>query len=278
MASRDNSSLTDLQFHKFADLVMQKVGIHLHAGKKQLLHSRISKVLRAKQIPSYKEYYQMLINESGEELLLEFINAVSTNTTHFFRESKHFDFIKKSWAPQLANKTQIKIWCAASSSGEEPYSLAMAFRELFPHKPCKILATDIDTNVLRTAANAVYHYDNVIDRIPYPYLQKYFQRGTGNSKGYVKIKKQIRQMVSFKKLNLIEPFPFTSNFDLISLRNVMIYFKKETKEDIAGRMYHRLCPGGYFFIGHSESLNGISGGFEYICPAIYRRPMITVSS
>ncbi len=267
--------LTDQDFKKFSDLVYEKTGINLHYGKKQLLQSRANKILRKRNINSYKDYFQIIINDKSNQELVEFINLISTNVTHFFREEKHFHFMKTVWAPEVlrSKKSAVDIWSAACSSGEEPYSVGITLSELFgTNVRWNIFASDISTKVLGMAQKGIYTKDK-IDNIPAPLVKKYFQEGKGQAAAYVKVKNEIRNQISFSKVNLIEPFANIKSFDIIFCRNVMIYFDLPTKQMIINKLYHHIKPGGYLFIGHSESLNGLNTQFKYIQPATYKKEM-----
>lgn len=267
-------SLSDHDFKNFSDLVYQKTGINLHYGKKQLLQSRANKVLRTRNILSYKDYYNIIINDKTDQELSDFINLISTNVTHFFREEKHFNYLKEVWLKEyLATKqNSVKVWSAACSSGEEPYSIAIALSEMLDRKAhnISILASDISTKVLGLAKRGIYSEDRVTDISQY-LMKKYFKQGSGPAKGYLRIKQELIDLVSFEKVNLIEPFDRIPSFDIIFCRNVMIYFDSPTKELIVNKLYNHLKPGGYLFTGHSESLNGLHTPFIYVQPAIYRK-------
>ena len=269
----DDYIITDKDFKLFADLVYKKTGISLQMGKKQLLQSRLGKVLRKREINSYREYYEIVANDSSGEELIELINLVSTNVTNFFREEKHFEFMRNVWYPnfEFSHANPVKIWCAASSSGEEPYSLSITMMELVGDKyPYEIFASDISMKVLNMAKRGVYPNKN-IENLDSKMVKKYFQAGKGKAEGYVKIKKEIQRCVKFERINLIEPFKHPHNFDLIFCRNVMIYFDMPTKEAIVNKFYNYMNKGAYLMIGHSESLNGLSHPFQYVQPATYRK-------
>jgi len=270
----DNYTISDHDFKLFADLVYNKTGINLYDGnKKQLLQSRVNKVLRKREIPTYRDYYDIIAKDTSGDELTDFISLISTNVTHFFREAKHFDFMKQVWFPNfpLKHSESIKIWCAASSSGQEPYCLSMTMYDLVADKyKYDILATDISEKVLKQARKAVYANKD-IEGLDHTILQKYFQKGSGKAEGYVKIKPHITRSVHFDILNLIEDFTHPYNYDLVFCRNVMIYFDLPTKEKIVNRIYQYMNKGAYFMIGHSESLNGLKHSFQYVQPATYRK-------
>jgi len=270
----DNYFLTDKDFKLFADLVYSKTGINLYDGdKKQLVQSRVSKDLRKREIPTYKDYYDIIIKDTSNQELEGFINLISTNVTNFFREEKHFDFLKTIWHLNFDYKHSepVRIWCAASSSGEEPYSISITMYDLVADKyPYEILATDISTKVLKIAMRGVYEY-KAVEKIPIEKIKKYFKEGSGNAAGFVKVKQNIQKPIKFERLNLIEPFSHKNYFDIIFCRNVMIYFDAPTKEKIVNRFYDYMHKGAYLLIGHSESLNGLKHPFQYVQPATYRK-------
>lgn len=266
-------NISDKDFKRFATLVYDKTGISLQDGKKQLIQSRLNKVLRKREIPSYSAYYDIVKNDASGEELIEFINLISTNVTHFFREEKHFEFLRTVWFPNFDFKhsNSVKVWCAASSSGEEPYSLSITLKELLGDKyPYEIYASDISTKVLNMAKRGVYPI-NAVENMERSLLKRYFMEGSGNAKGYVKVKSNIQKHVSFHRVNLIEPFKLPHSFDLIFCRNVMIYFDLPTKESIVNKFDNFMHKGAYLMIGHSESLNGIKHPFSYVQPATYRK-------
>ena len=205
--------------------------------------------------------------------MVEMINAISTNKTDFFREKIHFDFLAENVFPKLESQRVIRCWSAASSTGEEPYTLAITLLEHFGienFKDIKILATDISTKVLDDAEQGIYSTD-VVSPIPALLLKKYFYKGYNNWAGRYLAKECLKDMVFFRRLNLMKKFPLTAKFDFILCRNVMIYFDKPTREDLVNRLAQQLAPGGHLIIGNSESLSGIRTDLKYVQPAIYQR-------
>jgi chemotaxis protein methyltransferase CheR len=274
----DYFKLSDREFSLFSRLVYEKAGINLHEGKKELVRSRLSRRLRAKKMSQFKEYYKFLMaDESGEELI-HMLDAISTNLTSFFREPKHFAFLEQKALPAVANsgrsqKRPVNVWSAGCSSGEEPYTLSICLHEFAQSLPdfnFKILATDISTRMLSTGQNGVYHGSQV-QTIKPDVLRKYFQRGQGNWAGHYRLKPFVRKSIEFMRLNLMEPFPFGSKFQIIFCRNVMIYFDKQTQGRLVNKYYDSLEPGGFLFIGHSESLMGTEHRFKYVQPTIYQK-------
>jgi len=267
-----NEAMSDAEFQLFQQLIHQTCGIHLTPNKKQLLVSRLHKRMDALRMKGFKEYREYVTEPShGEEFSL-MLNAVSTNKTDFFRESVHFDFLAQKVYPKIRNQSQIRIWCAASSSGEEPYTLAMTLAEALgsTSRDVKILATDISTKVLAEGEQGIYSEDTV-SPVPQIYLKKYFLKGHNEWQGYYSVKDELKQWVHFRRLNLMEPFPLSIEFDYVFVRNVMIYFDKETRESLVNRMEKHLKVGGYLFIGNAESLSGLKHNYKYIQPAVYQR-------
>ena len=264
--------LSDRQFDKLRKIIYESAGIHLNEGKKELVHARLSKVLRQRNIENFSEYLKILRGDSTGDELITLLDAISTNVTHFFRESNHFDFLAGILTDN-GYQDGLRIWSAGCSSGEEPYSIAIMLREhiLNIHSPKPhILATDLSTRILDVAINGTYPLKS-IDNIDRTIVKKYFLRGTRNSEGKVKVKPDISSMVTFRRLNLVEPFEFSRRFDVIFCRNVMIYFDTETRQHIVDKFINSLHPGGYLIIGHSESLNMIKHSLQYVQPTIYRK-------
>ncbi len=271
------TELSDRLFKRLAALVYGRSGINLHAGKKQLMRSRLAKRLRAVGAHSFEEYYEYLTTADDGSEMIQMVNAITTNKTSFFRESDQFDFLSGAVYPSLAAASKtgvtVRFWSAGCSTGEEPYSLAISILEYFGQTrnlEAKVLATDISTEVLEFAARGIYHSGKLAG-IPEPLLKRSFQRGVGQHEGYFRVKDEVRKLVSFRTQNLIKPFQFGAVLDAIFCCNVMIYFDKETQQDVIRRFYDCIAPGGYLFVGHSESLAGIDHDFTYVKPTIYRK-------
>ena len=266
--------LKNSDFEKISRLVYEQCGIYLHEGKKELVKARLSKRLRAGGYKSFTEYYHHVTTEEGTDELISMIDSISTNLTFFFREEAHFarlthiihSFLEKQDRP----KGDFRIWSAGCSTGEEPYSLAMTFLEAVGNHSlrCSILATDISTKVLNTAQAGIYP-DDKIKGVPLPVLRKYFQKGTGKSAGFVRVRNEVKQMVTFRRFNLMDTFSVSNDFNIIFCRNVMIYFDKKTQNVLINKFYNVLKSGGYFFVGHSESLTGLKHQFKYVQPSVY---------
>ena len=250
-------NITDKQFKKFSQLVYDQCGINLQDGKQQLLNARLSKRLRKTGINSIDDYLKVL--EVDDQELILFLDAISTNHTFFFRESHHFKCLQKE---------HLNIWSAASSSGEEPYSVAIDCLEK-GFRPT-ILATDISTHVLRLGQMGVYPNERTNDVAPH-LLKKYFQKGAGKWDGHIKVKDKLKRMVTFNRFNLIsDPLP-SREFDVIFCRNVLIYFDNIIKTDVVNKLYNALKWNGYFIIGGAESLNNLNHKYTYIEPSIYMK-------
>jgi len=245
------------QFRQFSNLVYQECGINLHDGKQQLLKARLAKRLRATGIDSVRKYMAHLKNNPNE--LVSFIDAISTNHTFFFREKHHFEY--------LQDRHQ-NIWCAASSSGEEPYSIAIHCMEQ-GFKP-SIHATDISTNVLQKGQQGIFPMERARS-MPRPILKKYFKKGQGKWNGFIKVRNEIRNMVIFQRYNLVTDAVSPKQFDIIFCRNVLIYFDNQTKAIVVNKLYQSLKKDGYLIIGGAESLNNIEHAYSYVRPSIYAK-------
>lgn len=263
--------LQNEEFQRFKELLYDGFGIDLRHGKAELVSARLGKKIRELGFRTYSQYFEYVTSQRESTALRDMVDLLTTNHTSFFREPDHFKLFQKLLSQQKLSRTQVKVWCAASSTGEEPYSLAMtAVGEMGPGR-IEITATDLSTRVLKAAEAGVYAADRIAG-IPDDLLRKYFLRGEGKSAGFFRVKPAVASHVKFHRLNLVEPYTHSSVFSMIWCRNVMIYFDKPTQE----RVVHRLCewlePGGYLFIGHSEALNGVSHSLKYIQPAVYRKP------
>jgi len=273
-AGNDVRPLTAHEFEQFRKLAYEKVGIDLRPGKEQLVSARLGKKMRELHLHSYKEYYRHVQDDKSGEALIAMIDALTTNHTSFFREIAHFEFLRKTILPGLRNRDRISIWCAASSTGEEPYSIAFSVldelgMEALPR--LQITATDISTRVLTIAKRGAYPAERFRD-FPPQQLRSYLLRGEQKWKDWYLVKKEIRAAIAFDRLNLMDDFIHAGPFPVIFCRNVMIYFDRPTQENLVRRMSHYLEPGGYLLIGHAESLNGTNHSLQYIRPAVYRKP------
>ena len=273
-------ALSDKLFQQYSQLVYQQCGINLHEGKRELLQARLNKRLRATGVQSYQDYYRIITSPNSQAEIVQFLDCISTNLTYFFREPKHFEFLEQVALPELlaskrkARNMRIRLWSAACSTGEEPYSLAMCILSQLTEaekRDFRILATDISTRVLDVARKGLYPKDRV-EKVPGALRQKFFQRCNGNDgEVYYEVVPALKQSVAFRRLNLKEPYPFSGPFDYVFCRNVMIYFDKQTQQDLIQKMAGYLSPGGYLFVGHSESLTGLQHSLHYVRPSVYRK-------
>jgi chemotaxis protein methyltransferase CheR len=273
--------ITDREFQRFRALIYQHTGIALGETKRQLVCSRLGKRLRHCGYQTFSQYYTHLTERDpkGEELL-RMINAITTNKTDFFREADHFAFLSSELLGPLGARAQVggsrrlRIWSAGCSSGEEPYSIAVTVLEALPNPRAwdvRILASDIDTDVLAQATEGVYRVDRVAT-VPPEMLKRYFLRGRGDRAGLVRVRKEVSDLVAFRRINLQdEPWPIQTVFDAIFCRNVLIYFDRPGQERLITRLEQRLRPGGFLFLGHSESLIGMQVGLRHIAKTIYQK-------
>ncbi|TSK04968.1 MAG: methyltransferase domain-containing protein [Geobacter sp.] len=241
-------------FARIRAFIYRYAGIALAPGKMDMVYSRLARRLRARGVASFSDYISIV--EGGEPEEVEaFINALTTNMTSFFREPHHFRTLAERLAQRPAGRA-VTIWSCASSSGEEPYSIAMTAQDALGGRiQASILATDIDTNVLTRGREGIYPVDQ-LDKVPEAYRRRFFLHGDGKNEGFVRVKEDLRRMVSFKRLNLLDhEWPMRGRFDFIFCRNVMIYFDRNTQQAILERIARVLQPDGLLFVGHSESLH-----------------------
>lgn len=259
------TQISPSQFDHISRTVYDFCGIKLTKEKQTLVNSRLTKRLSALKLNSFDEYLKLV--EHNRDEFSKMIDSLTTNKTDFFREIQHFQFLQKQILPRLHSR-RLRIWSAACSSGEEPYSISMLLHEALPkinQWDVKILATDISSNILQKAQKAEYDEDQMADVSP-TLQQKYFTRTVANK--YV-VRDSVKNLVRFARLNLMGEWKMKGPFDVIFCRNVMIYFDKQTQGKLVNRFYDLIAPGGHLFIGHSESLNGIAHNYRYIQPAIY---------
>lgn len=249
-------------------------GIIVTDDKFDMFYSRLAKRIRMLGLADFKAYCDYL--QANEEIeFTEFINAITTNLTAFFRENHHFEYVKDIIIPELIKRNfqtkKITVWSAGCSTGEEPYSIAMTLLENIPHGwEVKLLATDLDTNVLQTAANGIYGSDRV-SGLSTSRLKKWFKNGQGKNSNKVKVVPELQSLITFKQLNLMHDWPMQGKFDFIFCRNVIIYFDHQTKETLVNRYSKYLNTGSHLLIGHSESLHTVETDFNLIGNTVYKK-------
>lgn len=265
------SQITDQEFALFQRLIYKIAGISMADSKKTLLVGRLQKRLRHHGLENYTKYYRMLSTGEHPEELQIMVDLLTTNETYFFREPKHFDFLRNEILPRRKSSGPFRVWSAASSSGEEAYTLAMTLADTLRDAPWEIVGSDISTQVLEKARRGHYPMDR-IEGIPPGFLNKYCLKGVRSQAGSFLIAPALRERVSFRQVNLTLPVDRDLGlFEVIFLRNVMIYFDMKTKRSVIDNLLPHLIPGGYLIIGHSETLNGISEGLSLVGPTIYRK-------
>jgi chemotaxis protein methyltransferase CheR len=263
-------SWTQADFTRVQALIYQRAGISLHDGKHAMVYSRLSRRLRDTGYQNFRDYLSWLESHDGPEWQ-EFVNALTTNLTSFFREQHHFEILSEHLKSRPAN-TPWRVWCNAASTGEEPYSIIMtALDALGPQANFKLWASDIDSKVLATAARAVYRQDS-IKGVDMARLQRFFLRGKGNNEGFLRVKPELQRMVEFLSVNLIrDDWPFREPFDIVFCRNVMIYFDAPTQRSVLERIHRVMKPGSLLFVGHSENFNESRDLFVLRGKTVYER-------
>jgi chemotaxis protein methyltransferase CheR len=256
-------------FERVRRLIRDRAGIALNDSKQNMVYNRLVKRLRARRVNSFCDYLALLDDAQHDEWQ-QFVNALTTNLSHFFRESYHFPVLVEH--VRALGRTPVRVWSAASSSGEEPYSIAIALCEAFSTlpPPVSILATDVDTNILEGAARGVYAMEKV-EQVSPERLRKFFLRGTGKNSGYARVRPEVAALVTFRQLNLTGArWDLEGPFDAVFCRNVMIYFDKRTQYDVLQRMREVLSPDGLLFAGHSESFLHAADLFRPVGKTVYR--------
>lgn len=271
-------SLSSRDLNRLCRLIYDQSGITLSAEKQIMLEGRLKRRLTSLNLSSYREYCDYLFDGHGHdtEELVHLIDAVTTNKTDFFREKTHFDFLAAKALPELArdgNSRELLIWSAGCSTGEEPYTLAMVlheYRESHPGFRCRVLATDISTAVLEKAKLGIFSSE-VVRPVPSDLRRKYFMRSRDRGSNLLRVVPELRQMIEFRRLNLMEDFGFSELADAIFCRNVIIYFDRPTQERLFHKFMRQLVDGGYMFVGHSESLHQMDVPLVPVAPALYRK-------
>ena len=269
-------TFTTADFNQLRDMIDSHAGISMSDSKRDLVYGRLSRRLRVLGLTCFSDYCGVL--ESGDRQEMEhFVNALTTNLTSFFREKHHFDHLRDEISHRLRDRLKsgnpVRIWSAGCSTGEEPYSIAMTLADSIPgieNHDLRILATDLDTNVVTHAANGIYS-ESLIEGLPGKERDRWFEKGSGKHQGYVRASSALRKLIAFRPLNLMEKWPMTGMFDIVFCRNVVIYFEKSTQRVLFDRFADIMRPDSTLFIGHSETLHNVSDRFVPAGKTIYRK-------
>jgi chemotaxis protein methyltransferase CheR len=268
-------TLSDRDLRTITRLVYERSGISLHDGKRALVVARLQKRIRTGGFRGFGDYVRHVERDATGEEIVRLLDAIATNHTSFFREPQHFEFLAHTLVPGLLARTEgpIEAWSAACSTGEEPYTIAMTLLDALPeavHDRIAVFGSDLSTKALGTARAGVYRMERVAE-VPAGALRRHFEKGLGPHAGLARVHPRVQRMVRFERLNLLEIGDLGRRFPLIFCRNVMIYFDRQVQQQVVSMVERHLAPGGYLFIAHSESLNGIAHGLQWVAPAIYRR-------
>ena len=268
-------NFTRNDFEYIRSMVGERTGIVLSEHKVDMVYGRLARRLRQLNIKNFKDYLQRLEGDDDQELV-EFTNALTTNLTAFFREPHHFEFLIKTGIPELIKQRpdkRLRIWSAGCSTGEEPYTIAITLHEAIPairNWDVKILATDLDSNVVARAKAGIYDQERV-NGISKDRLQRWFHKGSGSNQGKVRVSPDLQQLITFKQLNLMHQWPIKGPFDIIFCRNVVIYFNKDTQRVLFDRYADMLASDGYLIVGHSESLHKVTDRFQLLGKTVYKK-------
>jgi len=265
-----NRKVSKSAYQAIREFIYQEAGIDLGENKQQLVFSRLNKRLRYHQLPDFDQYADLIKQDTRSNERQIAIDLLTTNETYFFRESGHLDTLKSNVLPKHPPNRVFRVWSAASSSGEEAYSIAMILDDYFGHRvKWEIFGSDISSRIIEKANGGIYQAQR-IDAIPRDFLKRYCRKGKGEYEGFLLIDKNLRERTSFREINLTRPLPEIGQFDVIFLRNVLIYFDQQTKEKIIRSLISKLRPGGILYIGHSESLKGMDVPLTLIAPTTYQ--------
>lgn len=264
------TQISEQEFSQFQRFIYEAAGINLASGKKALVCARLAKRVEHHDLTSYAEYFRLLASGKAPAEVQVAVDSLTTNETYFFREHKHFDWLRRAASTQRDKSQPFRVWSAASSTGEEAYSVAMVLADCLGALPWEVVGSDISARVLERARLGHYPMQRA-SHIPQGYLKRFCLRGVGEQQGTLLIRKELRQRVTFAQVNLNATLPQLGPFDVIFLRNVMIYFNDQTKRQVVARLIAQLKPNGSFLIGHSETLHGITEAMQPVAPAIYLR-------
>ena len=271
-----HAEISPVAFHKIRDYVYRTAGIIIGADKTALVTGRLWRRLELYGDKNYEAYFAYVSSVAGEQERSTMLDLLTTNETYFFREPAHFDFLRDEIIPQQGAQ-KMRVWCAASSTGEEPHSIAMVLADTLGTNNWDVLATDISGKVLEHARSGVYRAER-INHIPNDYLQRYCRRGIGSYEGMLAVVPSLRSRIQFEAHNLLHPRNGSEQFDVIFLRNVLIYFDQPTKQKVIENMLQSLRPGGWLILGHCESIFGLDVNVQTVKPSVYRKPVAAVSA
>jgi chemotaxis protein methyltransferase CheR len=266
--------MNEKTFDKFRTLIYEKSGISLGDQKEALVSARVGKRMRVLQIGDFDEYYSYVVHDGSGQEIVELLDAISTNVTSFYREPQHFDLLASlltTWKKE--GQRRFRIWSAASSTGEEPYTIAMTVLESIGNRDAdtRILATDISTRVLAKCQEGIYD-PHKLDGVPKALRDKYFDRVQDGGQYLYRAKDMMKQLIVFRRLNLATPpFPMQGPLDVVFCRNVMIYFDNDVRSRLLREILRVLKPGGYLMVGHAESLTGLVSEFRTVRPSVYTK-------
>ena len=271
----DHSAISQGEFARFQRFIYDIAGITMSDSKKALVSGRLAKRLQHFSLPSYDAYFRLLTDGAHKDEVQLAVDLLTTNETYFFREGRHFDLLREeadALRPDLRAGTPMRVWSAACSSGEEPFSIAMVLADVLGNAPWEVTASDISTRVLARARTGHYPMERA-SHVPQDYLRRFCMKGVREQQGTLLVSRALRERVHFRQVNLNTALPGDlGTFDVVFLRNVMIYFNGETKRQVVTRILTRLKPGGYLFIGHSESLQDLGEMLRPVIPSVYRKP------
>jgi chemotaxis protein methyltransferase CheR len=272
-------TISNADFGRLRTLIYTQSGINLNVDKKTMLELRIKRRLKSLELTSFSDYCEYLFGHQGQrEEMVQFLDVVTTNKTDFFREPDHFDYLVQKALPDILARNgcerSVMVWSAGCSTGEEPYTLAMVMNEFGQTHPgfhFRVLATDISTEVLAKAKMGVFS-EEVVRPVSADLRRKYFMRSRDRNSNLLRVVPELRQMIEFRRLNFMDSdYGLAEKVDVVFCRNVIIYFDRDTQEQILQKLTHNLLPGGYAFVGHSEALHGMDLPLEPVAPALYRR-------
>jgi len=267
----ETRSITRVEFDQFRDLIYRHAGISMSPQKRQLVEGRLKKRLRHHELKTYSDYLQLLEQPHNASERQVMVDLLTTNETYFYREPSHFELLKKRILPAYRSQ-HLRVWSAASSSGEEAYTLAMILADVLGMGQWEVMGSDISEMMLKKARDGLYPLDRARG-LPVELLSKYCLKGVRSQAGFLLIEPSLRRYVTFRKINLMQSLPLEHQYDLVFLRNVLIYFDAPTTQQVVRRIIGAIKPGGYLFTSHVESLHGVTDELQIIEPSVFRKPL-----